>query len=203
MAENKVSTRGYGLLERFLAKKRYMMAEKLIPEHAIHKRILDVGCGGHPLFLINSKFSQRYGLDKLITESHKRKLEAENIILDNYDVESGGSMPFDDQYFHVIILLAVFEHIEPSRLNNVISEIHRLLEPGGILILTTPAKWTGFILDAMSKLHLVSPHEIDEHKDSYSPATIKNVLNQAGFKSENIQSGYFESFMNIWVRAKK
>ena len=77
-------------------------------------------------------------------------------------------MPFDDDYFDVVTMLAVFEHIAPERLGNVLKEISRVLKKGGMYIMTTPAVWTDSILRVMAKLRLVSPVEIAEHKGSYS-----------------------------------
>ena len=196
-------TRGYGILEGFLAEKRCKMANKLISPDLWYGRILDIGCSSHPLFLLNTPFSEKYGLDKLIHETHKKEYISQNIILDNYDIETAGRMPFEEDYFSVVIMLAVFEHLEPEKLMGILSEIHRILKPGGMYILTTPAGWTGWLLKLMSMLWLVSPHEIDEHKDSYSPNKILRLLKMRGFAKEKIRYGYFEMFMNIWVTATK
>jgi hypothetical protein len=45
--------------------------------------------------------------------------------------------------------------------------------------------------------------EIEDHKDTYSPQKITRILEDCGFRKENITSGYFELFMNIWVQARK
>lgn len=197
------STRGYGVLEGFLAGRRCKMADKLIFPALWDGSILDIGCSEHPLFLMNTRFSEKYGLDKLIRESHKDKYISQNIILDNYDIESAHRMPFEENYFSVVIMLAVFEHIDPEKLVGVLNEIYRILKPGGIYVLTTPAGWTGWLLKLMSILRLVSPHEIDEHKDSYNPDKISHLLKKGGFAGEKIRYGYFEMFINTWVTATK
>ena len=58
-------TRGHGLLERFLARKRACMANQLIPSHLRNGRILDIGCGSFPYFLLNTVFTEKCGLDKI------------------------------------------------------------------------------------------------------------------------------------------
>jgi hypothetical protein len=50
-------TRGSGLFERFLADKRISLANKLIPDSHWQGRILDIGCGEFPYFLLNMTFS--------------------------------------------------------------------------------------------------------------------------------------------------
>jgi hypothetical protein len=69
--------------------------------------------------------------------------------------------------------------------------------------MTTPAGWTGGLLRLMARLKLVSAEEIRDHKDTYAPEKITRILESSGFKRENIESGYFEFFMNIWVKARK
>ena len=56
-------TRGSGYLEKFLAKKRLQMANKLIPTSFRQGKILDIGCGSYPYFLLNTPFRKKYGID--------------------------------------------------------------------------------------------------------------------------------------------
>jgi 2-polyprenyl-3-methyl-5-hydroxy-6-metoxy-1,4-benzoquinol methylase len=164
--------------------------------------LLDVGCGSFPLFLTRCSFGSKYGIDRVLQNdgTHPR-LNGINLI--DVDLEATSSLPFADNYFDVITALAVFEHIDQERLVPLISEVVRLLKPGGQYIMTTPAPWTEGILATMAKLRLVSSAEIDEHKGAYSRSEIREVLGKAGFNSDAIRSGYFEFFMNIWVVAKR
>src|SRR2546423_15607544 len=59
-------TRGHGLLEGFLARQRVRRANSLIPESARAGRVLDIGCGTYPLFLLSTAFHERYGLDRSV-----------------------------------------------------------------------------------------------------------------------------------------
>jgi len=193
------ATRGYGLLEGFLARKRAEMANKLIPSHLRKGRILDIGCGTYPFFLFNMSFSEKYGLDKAVQESDFDTFQKDRIHLKRYNVEQEGILPFESGYFDVVTMLAVFEHIEPKRVVSLLKEIQRVLKPGGMFIMTTPASWTDGLLRLMAKLRLVSPVEIEEHKDTYTAQKIASILRSAGFTEDNIRSGYFELFMNIWA----
>ena len=196
-------TRGYGVLESFLARQRCRVANKLIPERLKDGRVLDIGCSAHPLFLLNTAFSEKYGLDKMIGEAHVGKYSAQNIVLTQGDFEAQRGLPFEDKMFEAVTMLAVFEHIEPEDLVRLMSEIRRVLKPGGIFVMTTPAFWTDLILKVMSFLRLVSPDEIDEHKDAYDFRTIEQILVEGGFDKADIKLGTFELGMNIWATAFK
>lgn len=196
-------TRGYGFLEGFLAKQRAKIADKLIPSTNRKGRILDIGCGTYPIFLLNTEFSEKYGLDKVVKESHVKQFQNHKIALINYDIEREDILPFESKYFDVVTMLAVFEHIEPKRLVKILTEIYRILRFDGMYIMTTPAVWTDSLLRFMAKLRLVSSVEIEEHKDTYSHSRISSILQDANFSKEKLRFGYFEIFMNIWATATK
>ncbi len=193
-------TRGSGLLEGFLAKQRAKTANKMIPEILRKGRILDIGCGTQPLFLLGTDFSEKHGLEKV---GSAEKYSTADVNIKNFDLEKEDKLPFNRDYFDVVTMLAVFEHIEPARLPLIISEIKRILKPDGRFIMTTPAVWTDKILRLMAKIGLVSSEEIEEHKDAYTPKKISFFLEQAGFIKQNIDISYFEALMNIKVSATR
>ena len=85
----------------------------------------------------------------------------------------------------------------------VFSECRRVLLPGGVLVITHPAKWTDALLRMMARVGLVSRAEIDDHKSSYGRAQVIALLQACGFTSGTIQCGSFELGANRWVRAVK
>lgn len=195
-------TRGKGKLEKFLSEQRSKMSNTLIPNDLRNGSILDIGCGYYPLNLINTKFSKKYGLDR-IDNSFDEDFKKYGINLIKFDMESEKILPFENDSFEVVTMLAVFEHIEPNKLVDNLSEIYRVLKKDGAFIMTTPAIWTDKILRTMSKFNLVSKEEIEEHKDAYSPSKILPYLTKSGFERNKISFGYFELFMNVWAKAYK
>lgn len=195
----KRSTRGSGLLEIFLAKKRAKIADNLIHLECRKGKILDIGCGSFPFFLKSIKFNEKHGIDgAIITELFKD----ESIYLKQINVEEQ-KIPYPDNYFEVVIMLAVFEHINPENLPFVLKDILRVLKKDGVFILTTPTPWSIPILSLLSKIHFISKIEIDDHKNAFNSAMIKNILHRAGFSKDKISNGYFEFFLNIWMKAQK
>lgn len=195
--------RGYGPLDVFLAKQRHKIAKKKIKSANKAGRILDVGCGNYPLFLLNINFSEKYGLDKIPQNKSDENIIKQGVTLINCNFEEVEKFPFESDYFDVVTMLAVFEHIIPENLVKIHKEIYRILKRGGIYIITTPAFWTDYLLRTLAKLKLISDTEIKEHKDSYSYSMVSSVLQAADFPKNNLRFGYFELFMNMWVTAVK
>jgi 2-polyprenyl-3-methyl-5-hydroxy-6-metoxy-1,4-benzoquinol methylase len=191
------ATRGYGFLENFLARQRCSMADSLIPAQLRKGKILDIGCGTSPLFLNKTLFHEKYGLDKV------RSIDNRAIHLINHDFEKIQTLPFKENSFNVITLLAVIEHIQPQNVFSILCETRRILKPNGIIILTTPAAWTDRLLRTMAKFKIVSAVEIEDHKDTYTKNKLKNMIAASGYAKNNVRSGYFECFANIWIMAQK
>ena len=196
--QGKNVTPGHGLLEKFLAQKRAEMANKLIPEKARNGRILDIGCGTIPFFLLNTKFTEKYGIDPTVNASNYS-----GIRVANFDIEEDTTLPFQDNFFDVVTMLAVFEHIEQDKLPGTLKEIKRVLKPGGSFVMTTPCPWSDKLLRLMAKLGLVSKVGIDEHKGAYGHQSIISYLEKVGFQKNNIKAGYFEFYLNSWTCARK
>jgi ubiquinone/menaquinone biosynthesis C-methylase UbiE len=192
-------TRGWGLLEGFLARQRAAKANSVIPKTFREGRILDIGCGSYPYFLETTNFKDKYGLDPVI---NPEMIGIKGIKLSKSTIGTK-KLSFTDSFFDVITMLAVFEHIEHDNLIPVIKEIHRVLKKNGILVITTPAPWADKLLHQMAKVSLISSEEIHEHKHNHPRLKIENILSQGGFTKNKIQSGFFEFHMNMWFTAKK
>jgi len=188
-------TRGSGILEGFLSKKRADKANSLINTKLREGRILDVGCGSYPYFLTETNFKEKFGIDPSLEET-----KIKGISLSKSDI-TNDPISFSDDYFDVVTMLAVFEHIDNYKLDNVLSQIHRILKKEGRLIITTPAPWADKVLHSMAYLGLISKEEIHEHKHNLKRKSIEEILGEAGFK--NIKSGFFELGFNMWFSVEK
>ncbi len=196
MTDSPRVTRGHGLLEGFLARQRMKMADRLIPDAARGGRVLDIGCGSYPLFLAQTRFAEKHGIDRVCGPD-----DLPGIQLHAHDVTQCERLPFDDAHFDVVTMLAVFEHLDRPTMRQLAGEIFRVLRPGGCYVLTTPAAWTNPILQTLSLLGLVSEEEIDEHQPLYGLREIGGIVSEAGFPEAAIRSGRFEFGLNTWVAA--
>lgn len=197
--KNKHYTRGRGILEVFLAKQRASKANSLIVKEQRKGRLLDIGCGSYPFFLVSTKFNEKYGIDPSVNVN---LVKNQNINLSKKDV-SKFKLPFKDNYFDVITMLAVFEHIEHDKLKFVLDEIKRVLKKDGVFIITTPAQWADKLLHFMAIFGLISTEEIHDHKHNHPKKKIESILEESEFKKEKVKSGFFEFFMNMWFTAIK
>lgn len=188
-------TRGHGLLESFLSTKRAAKANDLLRE-VNEERILDLGCGSYPYFLTHTNFRQKYGVDPSL-----KSLGFGSITLQRLDVTK--PLPFKANFFNAITMLAVFEHIDFDKLNFVLGRARAMLKKDGIFVITTPSPWSDKLLHFMAIFGLISSEEIHDHKHHYNRREIENALHKAGFRRENIESGFFEFGMNMWFKAKK
>lgn len=189
---------------KWFSRKRAGKANSLVPVALRGGRVLDIGCGFFPYLLTETTFSEKYGLDKGINEELKKQLnEGHNLALIDVDLERAPSIPFQSDFFEVVTMLAVLEHFEPAKVLRIVREVERILKPGGVFILTTPAKWAKGLLEYLARIDMVSRIEIAEHKAAYSRKQILAMLEQSGFARPSIRAGYFELFMNIWVKATK
>lgn len=192
------TTRGYGFLEPTLAKLRARVANNLIPHSLRDGRILDIGCGSFPYFLSHTYFKEKYAIDQL-----EKPKAVSNINWFTLNLNRNPVIPFQDEYFSVITMLALVEHLDPTSLVGLFKEIRRTLHPGGMLIITTPAAWSDGLLRMMAKIHLVSPEEINEHVYVYTLPLLGWYFGKAGFEMSNINFGYFEMKLNLWATARR
>ncbi|MBL7965264.1 MAG: methyltransferase domain-containing protein [Flavobacteriales bacterium] len=134
---------------------------------ALHGTFLDIGCGDMPyraLILSGGKVTTYLGMD-LHSATAKRAVKP--------DLEwDGRTMPLADASVDSAMATEVLEHCaEPLVL---LREAHRVLRPGGTLLLTMPFLWP---------LHEV-PY--DEHR--YTPWAVERLLKEAGFASARVKA---------------
>ncbi|NUM52479.1 MAG: class I SAM-dependent methyltransferase [Candidatus Hydrogenedentes bacterium] len=195
------ATRGAGLLEGFLARKRREKALDLLRPSGAITGVLDIGCGAFPLLLMNIEAAERIGIDQSVEPDVARASAARGIEIVAHDLARNPSLPYESGRFEVVTMLAVIEHVPRDAGLTVAREVHRVLKHGGKFILTTPAAWTDPILRSMARLGLVSAQEIDEHKALFTRATLGTLLRDAGFDRSRITVGAFELGMNLWALA--
>jgi SAM-dependent methyltransferase len=89
-------------------------------------------------------------------------------------IEKNNTIPYPDNYFDCITFIGVLEHIHRQDL--ILSELNRILKPGGILLVSVPGKhlfsfldfgnWK-FIFPRIHKLYIVSKFGKDFYNERF------------------------------------
>jgi len=98
-------------------------------------RILDVGAGDGNLFttLRNAGFRQIWGLE------YQAELAALHPDRSRIVIASAADIPFASGSMEAVIVMDVLHHLPGAQLPRCISEMRRVLEPGGVLFVCEPA----------------------------------------------------------------
>ncbi len=191
-------TRGDGVLEPLLARLRAQKANQLIPVHLRSGRVLDVGSGSFPYFLAHTSFREKFAIDRFPA----RQMSAD-IVYHSLDLNSNPHLPFEDRYFQVVTMLALIEHLDPRSLVDLFKESRRVLEMGGMVVLTTPAAWSDRLLRRLARFGFISKEEIEEHIFAYTLPLLGWYFGAAGFNMQTVKFGYFELGLNMWATARR
>ena len=105
---------------------------------------LDCGCadGGYCIGLAQLGAAHVTGLEVLDERVAAARKRSEGIPGLEYVVGESEHLPFPDEAFDGVLLNEVLEHVADERLT--LSEIHRVLRPGGHLALFSPNRWFPF-----------------------------------------------------------
>jgi len=150
---------------------RMQVAARWIPPES---RVLDIGCHqGELLKLLDAKIAPSVGLDPLYranTDSKRHLFFAQKF---------QESLPFANNSFDVIVLLATIEHIHEKSV--IASEARRLLNPGGRVVITVPAPLVDRILSILLALRIVDGMSLEEHH-GFSPDDLTDIFMREGFR---------------------
>jgi len=108
--------------------------------------MLDLGCGnGAQTLLFSEDFSEIVGVDIInrhlldFRERLRREARAERVLPVLYD---GCRLPVRTASIDYVISFEVLEHVEDE--GRVLSELARIVKPGGVLVMTVPNRWWVF-----------------------------------------------------------
>lgn len=131
---------------------------------------VDLGCGiGYFV-----ECCQRYGIKCEGLEGDKYAVELAGkrfpgLSVRQYDITN--KLPYDDESVSVVFCNQVVEHLPPDSTISFLSEVRRILKPGGIFFVNTPSKFSP------------GPHgkEQPDHINLMTPSELNRALLKAGF----------------------
>ena len=176
-------------LEAFFHRNRAWVVRKMVAKHATpNAPILDAGCGTG----LNLRHLPEGSTG---VDINPRNVELLQTRLPNHTVVEGDveALPFEDASFGTVLCTEVIEHIpDPSA---ALAEYRRVLQPGGVLIGSVPAR------SAIWKLRFLSstcPHSEPFHNE-YLPHEVRAML--AGWNVEYLR--YSLLHFNVLFVARK
>ena len=114
-------------------------------------------------------------------------------------------LPVEDETFDYVLCCEVLEHMEQDPMF-MLSELNRVLKPGGTIILTTPNVVSSRGISAMLNnrepyfyMQYRNPGSTDRHNYEYSLATVSQVMKAAGFKGRGWTEDTFAEPMSKGV----
>ncbi len=140
--------------------------------------VLDIGCGAGNMI----HHLARYGRVKGVEVDARPVAMAQ---ARGYDVRLGDAtrgISFPDASFDLVTALDVIEHVDVDEA--IVREACRVLKPGGILAISTPAfQWLWSHNDVLNG-----------HKHRYTPRELRERVERAGLRVKRLTFGFFFVF---------
>ncbi len=141
-------------------------------------RVLDLGCGTGVIATELAQWTDPIGLDM---SEHALAFCRKRGVLSLVQAD-GEALPLRDESVRGVLALDIFEHIGDDRA--AFAECCRVLEPGGVLMLSVPAF-----------RYLWGPHDIAlMHHRRYTKPQVRARLEEAGFRVERASYSVFFLF---------
>ena len=182
---------------------RYIFTLQLIMEHKGKEinKVLELGCSpGHIGMALDIMGLDVYGIDlntEYLYKYPKSLIEKLHIKQCNFEKDK---IPYNDNTFDCVIFTEVLEHIAIVSPIKVLTEIKRLLSPGGIMILSTPnVSNIENVFALMRGENIFWDPQIfygstDRHNREYTPREVITLLQASGF--QKIKIGYLNTASN-------
>lgn len=163
-------------LRRFNRLEKQRIVFELLADAGVDRQpvdYLDVGCGdGRWTADIGDRLaagSRRVGID-----FSPRAIGFARLIRPDMEflVGTGAELELADRSFDLVSAIEVIEHVPPGEEEGFLAEIHRVLRPGGSVVLTTPS------------VHAPVPQKHFRH---YTPDRLVSLLEGAGLAVDDVR----------------
>jgi SAM-dependent methyltransferase len=166
--------------------------------------LLDLGSGDGNLFttLLDLGFERLWGLE------YQQELLVEHPRRDRVIIASATHIPYRTCSMSGVVVMDVFHHLSPNELPPAIGEIHRILEPGGMLFICEPADTltrkvlTLLLMSPLSRLSRFAMDKrtmVEQERETLDPwleseSRVADRLMAAGFRLEFFRRCWLHSY---------
>jgi SAM-dependent methyltransferase len=154
-------------------------------------RILEIGCGiGTVVYELARQGYDIRGTDisPVAIEYGRRKYGGIQL-----EVQPAEGLAFGDASLDVVLSFDLFEHI--ARVDQHVSEVHRVLRPGGYYLFQTPNKYSDMIFETLALRSLAWRRA---HPSLHTPGQLRRRLAKHGFEVRFVKMNP----MNEYMRSK-
>lgn len=146
--------------------------------HSVTGDILDFGCGSKPYESLFRNSKSYIGLD-IEVSGHSHQDSKVDVFYD------GKKIPFQKETFDGIVCFEVVEHV--FNIDDVLSEMHRVLKPGGKLLLSAPFAW--------------DEHEVPYDFARYTSFGLHHLLEKHQFEviESTKTTSYLQTIGQMWI----
>jgi ubiquinone/menaquinone biosynthesis C-methylase UbiE len=149
-------------------------------------RVLDVGCGDCRRLRYRRYFRDdliQYGIDIHEDERCREHLKEYHIA-----DASNEPLPFRNEFFDLIVLSHIVEHLSEERIDSMMHELKRVLRKGGYLFIETPSEKTKYFISSVILRRYYLPvstfnfYDDRTHISAYSQKKIISMLEREKFE---------------------
>jgi len=150
-------------------------------------RILEIGCGiGTIVHELNKKGHDVIGTDISSEAIEYGRKKYGDIHL---EVQAAEFLPYEDESFEVVLSFDLFEHI--AAIDKHISEVKRVLRPGGYYLFQTPNRYSNIIYETLWTKSLQWRRY---HPSLHSPGQLRRRMARHGFEIRFVKMNPINEF---------
>lgn len=158
-------------------------------------RILEIGCGiGSIVSELNEQGYDITGAD-ISGEAIAYGLKKYGDI--HLEVQAAEALGYEDESFDVVLSFDLFEHI--ARIDEHISEVHRVLRKDGFYLFQTPNKYSNVIFETLYHKSFIWRRA---HPSLHTPGKLRKRLSKHGFEIEFVKMNPVNEFTLNKLRKK-
>ena len=149
------------------------------------ERALDLGCGDGRLTAdVRASHVIAADVSAVALDRARQRLPAAGFV----HLEPDAPLPLDDVHFDLVLCAETIEHVRDVQL--LLSEIRRVLRPGGTLALTTPAHGRLTALAALVRGFERTFDPLSPHVRFFTRRSLRGLLVELGFDVVSLRRDY-------------